>query len=118
MDYDFTENYSKGDTVYQVRCIAKLDIKEVNRLVIGNSVNKTYMVGYKENKEAVMIGKDWIEKDLIFTDRKDANARLKVLSKNMKAAKKKNEIPSQLIGLDEEEDENLDSYIDGDGEDE
>jgi hypothetical protein len=62
MDYDFTEHYSKGDIVYQVRCIEKLDIKEINRLVIGNSVNKTYMVGYKENKEAVMIGKTGLKR--------------------------------------------------------
>jgi hypothetical protein len=115
-DYDFTEYYKKGDVIYQVRCIAKLDIKEVNKLTLGNSINKKYMVGYKENKEAVMIGVDWIKKGLIFKDKKEANIRLKELSKDMKTLKK-TEIPNQLLDA-EEEDEKLDSYIEGDVENE
>jgi hypothetical protein len=110
MDYDFTEHYKKGDIIYQARCIPKLDIKEVNKLTIGNSIYKTYMVGYKENQEAVLIGIDQLE--LIYKNLKDANAKLKELSKNMKALKKV-EISSQLTDEDD-----LESYIESGDSDE
>jgi hypothetical protein len=112
MDYDFTEHYNKGDVVYHVRYFEKVGVQEVNKLTLGNSVNKTHIVGYKENKEAVVIGQD--QKDLIFKNHKDAITKLKEMSKNSKVIKK-TEIPSQLIDIDEEGiEENLDSYMDGD----
>jgi hypothetical protein len=35
-EYDFTQHYKKGDVIYHVRCFEKVDVKEVNKLKIGN----------------------------------------------------------------------------------
>jgi hypothetical protein len=115
-EYDFTQHYKKGDVIYHVRCFEKVDVKEVNKLKIGNGIYQTYMIGYKENKEAVVLGKDHVRNNLIFSNLKEANTRLKELSKNMKTTNK-TEIPNQIIDAEEEQ-EKLDSCIDGDDENE
>lgn len=111
MDYDFTEHYKKGDVIFHVRCIEKLGIQEVNKLTLG-TVNKSYIIGYKEKSDTSLIGVD--QKDYIFLVKKDADNKLKEISTNMKPVKKA-DIPSQLI---DEVDDNLDSYIEGGEEDE
>jgi hypothetical protein len=116
--YNFSEHFKRGDIIYQVRYIERSGLQEVNKLELG-TVSNSYIIGSKEKSNSFMIGRDQIEKNLIFRNPKEAHARLKELSKNMKQVTNP-DIPEQLVEEFEEEEseDNLDSYIDGDGEDE
>jgi hypothetical protein len=111
MDIDFTQDYSKGDIVYLVRCFNSVGVQEVVKLKL-RTIYDNYMVGCTEKSAVFTIGKDWINN--IFSNKNEATAYLKTITK--KVYKEKQDTPSQLIDEDEEETDDLDLYIDGEEE--
>jgi len=112
MDIDFSQKYYKGDIVYLARCINSVGIQEVVKLKL-RTIEPDYMVGCTEKSVVFNIGKDWIGN--VFKNKNEAFSYLKTITK--KTYKEKQDVPCQLVDEDEEETDDLDSYIDGNKED-
>jgi hypothetical protein len=112
MEFDFTTKYKKGDIIFLARYIESVGIQEVLKLKLI-TVTKTYMVGNADKSNMSFIGRDM--KDKIFPTQKEAKAHLESIVKKPYVDKCE-DIPNQLCDEDESEDD-VYSYIDGDSED-
>ena len=111
METDFTKMYEKGNMVYLVRYFESTEIKEVIRLKL-RTIEQGWMVGIYKGS-AYFIGRDMAK--LLFWLVVDAEKYLKSITKKP-YKQKPNDIPSQLQDEDEEETDDIYSYIDGDEE--
>jgi hypothetical protein len=74
-----------------------------------------YMVGSEEKGGVFFIGRDML--DNLFSTLKEAKEHLKLISKSTYKPVKDIDIPEQLLECEDEEDiDDIDSYIDGDEE--
>lgn len=108
MKIDFTKLYKKKDVVYLVRCIDSVGIQEIKKLKL-RTVEPDYMVGSAEKGSAMYIDSEWANN--IFLSNKEAKEYLSKISK--KTFIEKYDIPKQLEEYDEDETDDVHSYIDG-----
>lgn len=110
MELDYTSKYKKNDIVFLSRYIERVGIQEVCKLKL-RTVMSEYMVGIIDKSNVLLIGKDMSDK--IFLSQKDAKKHLDSIAKKPRKFIN-NDIPTQLFEDEEEEIDDIDSYINGD----
>lgn len=107
-DFDFHDFYETGRTVYFIRKLDKLGVKELLTLNL-RSVYSRMLIGTEGKKGCVCVGYD--ARDLIFTDLKTAKHEFNKIHMKEVHYTTDDEVQNELKGIIEDTEEESEDYI-------